>query len=272
MYIKLLLVLFFIINSFGFSYERIISTAPSNTEILVDLGLGDKIIAADTNSKEIIGVPKNVATLDFKNIDLEKILALNPEVVIASTHNFSSAGDPLAMLREAGIQIYYISTAQKLSDINTSIEEIGKITGKEKEALELSKKFTSEINKIKEQRSNSKSKKEIYFEINPEPYIFTFGKNTFLDEMITLVGGHNIFSDEKGWISPSIEKILEYDPKIIFTNLPKPNATENILKRKDWQEIDAVTHKKVFQIDESSLRCSHRLIKALKEMNEYIDS
>ena len=75
--------------------EKIISTAPSNTEILVGLGLADKIIAADTYSEGIEGLSKDTKLMDFQNPDAEAMVELDPDIVIASGYNqVGSSEDP----------------------------------------------------------------------------------------------------------------------------------------------------------------------------------
>ncbi|MDU7967995.1 MAG: ABC transporter substrate-binding protein, partial [Paeniclostridium sordellii] len=67
--------------------NRIVSTAPSNTEILVELGLADKLVAVDKYSADIPGLPKNIKLIDFSNPDPEAIVSLNPDMIIASGHD-----------------------------------------------------------------------------------------------------------------------------------------------------------------------------------------
>ena len=148
--------------------------------------------------------------------------------------------------------------------------QIGIITQKEIESNKLIDNFLNKLKKIKESTKNLQKKKKIYFEINPEPQIFSFGSNTFLHDMIDIVGGENIFENNNGWFLVSKEIILEKDPDIIFTNFPSTNAVENILQREYWQNLSAIKNKKVFYIDESSLRPSHRIISALEQMKNFI--
>ncbi len=82
----------------------------------------------------------------------------------------------------------------------------------------------SKIDEIASIGKNITDKKSVYFEISPAPSLFTFGQGTFLNEMIEIIGAKNIFADEKGWISPSAESVIDKNPDIIFTNV---DYTEN---------------------------------------------
>jgi iron complex transport system substrate-binding protein len=65
-------------------WEKIISTAPSNTEILIGLGLADKLIAADRYSADLEGIAKNILLIDFAYPDAEAIIGLDPDIIIAA--------------------------------------------------------------------------------------------------------------------------------------------------------------------------------------------
>ncbi|WP_238580205.1 ABC transporter substrate-binding protein, partial [Treponema endosymbiont of Eucomonympha sp.] len=86
--------------------ERIVSTAPSNTEIIVDLGLADKLVAVDRYSRDIPGVRQDLPQIDFFYPDGEALISLRPDLIIVNGHNRTGAGgDPFALLREAGIAV-----------------------------------------------------------------------------------------------------------------------------------------------------------------------
>ena len=83
--------------------NRIISTAPSNTEILVALGLSDKLVAIDSYSGDIAGIPTDVELVNFRNADAEALVTMTPDILIASGHNQVGSEDPYALLKEAGL-------------------------------------------------------------------------------------------------------------------------------------------------------------------------
>ena len=92
--------------------NRIVSTAPSNTEIITDLGQAHKLVAIDRHSANVSGIPGGLPLLDFFYPDAELIINLEPDIIIASGHNPTGTGDdPFRLLREAGIAVVYISLA-----------------------------------------------------------------------------------------------------------------------------------------------------------------
>ena len=112
--------------------NTIISTAPSNTEILVALGLADKLVAIDKYSADVDGVRKDLPEIDFRNPDAETLVGLKPDIIIASGHNKTGNEDPFAAVKEAGIDVVYIPTSSSIEGIYEDINFIAKVTGTER--------------------------------------------------------------------------------------------------------------------------------------------
>jgi len=249
--------------------ERIISTAPSNTEVLVELGLSDKLVAVDTYSSDIDGLDKNIEKIDFLNPDAEAIIALEPDIIIASGHNKSgSSEDPFKLIREAGISVVYIPSSDSIQGIYDDIMFMADITNTKDKGQEIVDNMKKQVEEIKAIGDTITDKKKVYFEIAPAPSLYSFGNSTFLNEMIELIGAENIFKNEKSWIAPSEEAVIDANPDVILTNVDYvENATEEIKARKGWENINAIKESQVFLIDaNASSRPSQNVVKALKEM------
>lgn len=256
--------------------ETIISTAPSNTEVLVGLGLSDKLVAVDKYSADIEGVNSELPKLDFRNPDAETLIALNPDIIIASGHNKVGDNDPFKLIKEAGIPVAYIPSSYSIEGIYEDIEFIASLTGTEKQGKEMIENMKNEVAEIKAIGDTVTDKKKVYFEIGSGSKLSSFGSDTFLNEMIETIGAENIFKDEKSWISASAESIIDANPDVILVNTPGTNeagktAVEDVISRDGWDSITAVKEDKVFTVDKnSSSRPSQNIIKALKEMASYV--
>ena len=101
--------------------NTIISTAASNTEILVGLGLSDKIIATDTYSADVEGLKEDNVLLDMQNLDMEKIIEINPDVLFVNEINFYGDDTKYDLLKSSGIEMIVISSADSLQDIMDDI-------------------------------------------------------------------------------------------------------------------------------------------------------
>lgn len=253
--------------------ERIISTAPSNTEILVELGLADKLVAIDTYSSDVEGISDDVEKIDFLNPDAEAIIGLEPDLIIASGHNKSgSSDDPFKLVKEAGISVVYIPSSESIQGIYDDINFIADITNTKQKGQEIVDNMKSQIDEISQKAKNIKDKKKVYFEIAPAPNLYSFGNSTFLNEMIELIGAENIFKDENGWIAPSAESVIDKNPDVILTNVNYiDNPIQEIKDREGFENINAVKNNEVYLIDKnSSSRPSQYIIKALNEMAKAI--
>ena len=194
--------------------QRIISLAPSNTEILFALGLGDKVVGvtmycdypAEAQDKEKVG--------DYYGPDIEKMIALQPDLILATDfHRF----DLIPTLEEQGVAVFAVAP-QTLQDVLESIQKIGQITGKEAEALELVNGMESKIEGIEEQTEELAERPRVFYMTWYDP-MWTVGRNTWIDELINMAGGMNIFSENfEGGAMVQIEWVILHDPQIIITS------------------------------------------------------
>lgn len=249
--------------------EKIISTAPSNTEVLMALGLGDKLVAIDKYSTDIEGINTELPQIDFLNPDAETIIGLEPDIVIASGHNKTgSVEDPFKAISEAGIPVVYIPSSDSIDGIYKDIEFIADVVNERSKGKEIVDDMKAQVEEIKAIGDTITDKKSVYFEISPAPYLSSFGKFTFLNEMIEIIGAKNIFENEEGWVSPTAEAIIDANPDVIITNAGyMENPTEEIKSRDAWENINAIKNNEVYLVDQNaSSRPSQNVIKALEQM------
>ncbi|MEG1582608.1 MAG: helical backbone metal receptor [Cetobacterium sp.] len=250
--------------------ERIVSTVPSNTELIIDMGLIDKIVGVDIYSEKISKELKGLGVLNTNTLNEEKIIELAPDLVITSSHNLSKGADSLKVFEELEIPIFVVHTSISLEDVSNSIEQLGKLLDEPEKAAVLKKRYTEKLNLIKNMTSKIQNRKRVYFEIMPEP-VYTTGGKTFINSMIEVAGGKNIFSEEIGWITPSLEKLIEKNPEVIFIGEDKKELAEDIKTRVEWQDIDAVKNNRIYVVDEGINRPSTRVLTALEQMQKLLE-
>lgn len=252
--------------------NSIISMAPSITEVLVELGFGDKIIAVDNYSVNIPGLPDNIPSFDIMTPDAEQLTALNPDIIFATGMSKSDGTDPFKPIKDLGISIVYIPSSDSIEAIYDDIIFIAKTMQVSDKGNELVDEMKAKINEINEISKEITDKKTVYFEINGKPKLYSFGKGVFLNEMIELVGATNVLNNQDGWIAVSDEVIVASNPDIIFTNVNNTkNAVDEIKARPGWENINAVKNDNVYFIDKnSSSHPNHNIIKALEQIAEAI--
>ena len=250
--------------------ERIVSMAPSTTEILIDLGVADKIIAADTNSQKDGLLKQNIPYFDMMKPDAEKLIALKPDVVFISGMSNAKGNTPFSPLIDAGICVVNIPSSSSIEAIYLDIAYITAVVKHEENGAKIIANMKKEIEAVRKKGASiaQDKKKTVYFEIGAAPYMYSLGTGTFINEMIEIIGAQNILADQKSWVSVSDEMVLAKDPDVILTNVNYiPNPIDEIMARSGWASLKAVKSKKVFGIDtNSSSRPNHNIIKALKEM------
>lgn len=250
--------------------ERIVSMAPSTTEILIDLGVADKIIAADTNTQKDGLLKQNIPYFDMMKPDAEKLIALKPDVVFISGMSNAKGNTPFSPLIDAGICVVNIPSSSSIEAIYLDIAYIAAVVKHEGNGAKIIANMKKEIEAVRKKGASiaQDKKKTVYFEIGAAPYMYSLGTGTFINEMIEIIGAQNILADQKSWVSVSDEMVLAKDPDVILTNVNYiPNPIDEIMARSGWASLKAVKSKKVFGIDtNSSSRPNHNIIKALKEM------
>jgi iron complex transport system substrate-binding protein len=254
--------------------ERIVSTAPSNTEIIAALGFADKIIAMDPYSAAVEGVSGEPVLIDFAYPDGELVLGLEPDIIFAAGHNRTVSGaDPFRLLRETGTPVVYIPTSTSINDIYRDIRFIAEVLGVPEKGEQLAGGMEEEIRAITQTGAAVTEKQTVYVEISPFPYMVSFGQGTYLDEMLRVIGAVNIFAAEKSWFSPAPEAVVERNPGVILVladpaaGNPALNPLEELSGRPGFGAIAAVQNRRVYPIDANAAsRPSHHIVFALKQM------
>jgi len=250
--------------------EKIVSMAPSTTEILIDLGLADKIIAADTNTQKDGLLKQDIPYFNMMKPDAEKLIALKPDVVFISGMSNAKGNTPFSPLIDAGICVINIPSSSSIEAVYLDIAYIAAAVKQEEKGAKIIAIMKKEIEAVRKKGAaiSQDKKKTVYFEIGAAPHMYSLGTGTFINEMIEIIGAQNILADQKSWIAVSDEMVLAKDPDVILTNVSYiPNPIDEIMARAGWASLKAVKGKKVFGIDtNSSSRPNHNIIKALKEM------
>lgn len=246
----------------------IVSLAPSMTEVLLDLGMADKIVAIDTNSVGREGLSEELPAFDLTNPDIEKLIEINPSVIFVSNLSTWEGEEVFKPLIDFGICVVCIPSSESIQAIMDDITFIGQVVGATEESEKIVSQMKEEMDAIKAIGDTVEEKKTVFFEIAAAPYIYSFGSDVFLNEMIEMIGAKNILADQKGWMAVEPETVVNANADVILTNVNYiENPTEEIKAREGWEEMTAIKEGQVYYIDNTSSSLpNHNIIKALKEM------
>lgn len=252
--------------------ERIVSTSPSETEILFALGLADKIVGVsnyDDYPEEAKSKPKVGGVVKPNE---EAIIAVNPDLVVGG---ISMKEQVAEKLRELKLNVFKLEP-KKLDDVFNNILLLGQITDKQQEAEKVVAQMKAERQKVVDAVKSLKpeQKKKVYIEFSPG---WTVGKGEFMDELITLTGGVNVASDLTGWSKINEEKVIKDNPDVILyakgVTDQKTGATlEQMIKgRSGWEKITAIQTNRIAGLEQNIIsRPGPRLTKGLLEMAKAI--
>lgn len=238
---------------------RIVSLTPSNTEILFALGLGDCVVGV-TKYCNYPPEARKKPKIGDANIDIEKVIALKPDLVVAHSFLNDSA---IRKLKSLGVKV--ISTDPKaFADVLSDIKLIGKVTGTSKQADRIVRGMKKTIDAVKKSSQNSKPVKTLVV-VQTRP-LWVAGPRTFVDEMIEFIGCENVARDAKpGFNTFSSETAFARDPEVIIVTRKEDKAFFE--ESPIWKKTIAVRNDHVVVIDPNLiLQPSPRLAQGLEEM------
>jgi iron complex transport system substrate-binding protein len=248
--------------------KAIVSMIPSNTEIAYELGLGDKMVGVsdfDNYPEEAAEVEK----IGGQEFNVEKIISLNPDVVLAHESGVAVGEAGLQQVRDAGIPVYVVQEANSFDEVYETISIIGQATGATEEAETLVSEMEAEVAEVKEQASAVEEPKSVFVEVGSKPDIYTTGSGTFIDEMLDIINAENVAADQEGWISMDPEAIVDANPEVIISTEGAyvPDAVEKIKARSGFAEVAAVKEEEVYNVDSDQVtRSGPRLTAGLMEL------
>jgi iron complex transport system substrate-binding protein len=240
--------------------QRIVSLAPSITETLFALGLGDRVVGVtdwcnyppEALEKEKVG--------GYTTPDIEKIVALNPDLILVAH------GTPMEVINTMvglGLTLFGIKTTD-LDDLLNDIRRIGEITDKELEAQALTSEMAVEIQAVTDQTEELEQRPRVFYIVGHEPSLWTVGSGTFIHELIEKGGGVNICQNITGYTEISIEYVLARDPEIIITS-SWPGIYEWAMNSTELEVTAARQSGSVYTCDDNlAQRPGPRLVKGLE--------
>ena len=256
--------------------QRIVSLAPSNTEILFALDLGDRVVGVSDfcdYPEELLdridaGEIQRVGS-EWPGFSLETIVSLVPDVAFAIGETVPDYVDDLEGL---GIPVAMLQP-HDIAGILGDIELVGEITGKEEEAEELVDEMHEHMVSICATTATAAARPTIFYELDAtNPALpWTAGSGTFIDILITLAAGENIASGVEGWTTFSLEEILSCDPDMIILGDYPWVSPEDVLAREGWETLSAVQNEAIYGIDVDQVsRPGPRIFDGLEQLAEII--
>ena len=222
--------------------EKIISVAPNITEMIFKLDAEDKLVGRT----DYCDYPEDVSKIEsigtLRTPDIEKIISLDPDIVITSTH-FNEENSK--KLEDAGIIVISLYEENDVNGVYTMIETLGKALNKAEKANEIVEEMKNTIDEVKSTVSGLEEPSVYYVVSYGESGDFSAPENTFVGGLIKIAGGKDIVPASDNW-SFSLEALLEADPDIIIV---RDGEKDKFMSTEGYKELTAVKEGRVYEID-----------------------
>lgn len=252
--------------------ETIVSFIPSNTEITFALGQGEKLVGVDDFSNYPAEV-EAIEKVGGQEINVEKVLALQPDLILVTNFHHENNQDILTQFKEAGSDVLVVGDAASLDDVYETITLVGEVVGATGEAEKMIADMKSRLSEISEKAKEVTEKKRVWVEVSPAPDIFTTGQNTFMHEMLETINAINTAGEQTGWVKMTEEEIVTLNPDVIITTYGYyvENPSEQVLNRAGWGEVPAIKNEQVFDVENDMVtRPGPRLIDGVETLAKLI--
>lgn len=250
--------------------ERIVSLAPSNTEVLFAVGAGKQVVAREDFSnypEEAKALPSVGGNMGQYN--LEQMLSLKPDLVLASP---LTAPEVLQGMQDLKLPVLVVPNPKTLDEMYANLELVGKATGHAEQAAQLAADLKAREQKIVDVVAKAASKPLVFYELDAtEPSKpWTSGPGTFVDLLVGMAGGQNLGAELQGeWAQISQEELIVKDPDIILLgdSLYGGITPEQVAARPGWGGIKAVKANQVYTFNDDLVsRPGPRMVDGLAEL------
>jgi iron complex transport system substrate-binding protein len=253
--------------------QKVISLAPSNTEILFAIGAGQQVIGRDEFSDFPVEV-KGITSVggSMGKYSLEQISALHPDLILAAEINTQ---EQVKSFEDLGLTVFYLSNPKDLDGLYQNIRTVGQLTGKEKESEALVASLQNRVKLITDLQKPDDIPVKVFYEMDgSEPSKpWTAGKGSYVDVLLTLAGGTNVANDAgEGWIQYSQEALIVANPDVILLGDAAYGVTkESVTSRAGWGTLSAVMNDRIYAFDDNLVsRPGPRLVDALEQISKLL--
>ena len=247
---------------------RVVSLAPSNTEILFAIGAGSQVVGRDETSDYPVEAQSLPTVGGYSGFNTEAIVALHPDLVLAGQIN---TPELVASLEQLGVKVYYLQNPSTLEEMFTNLETVAQLTGHAADAAALVTSLVARVAALDNKILPLSNTPTVYYEIDAtdatKPY--TYGPGSFGDLLIRRAGGINIGASLQGqWAQISLEQLVVANPSIIILGDSAYGTSPDSLKlRPGWEGLYAVQNDHIYPFDDNLVtRPGPRLVDGLEAL------
>ncbi len=260
--------------------DRIISLAPSTTEVVFALGLDEKVVGVSEycdypyDFKEWFAAGNMTSIGDFSSPNMEVITSLEPDLILSTA---GVQAEFVGTLRNLGYKVLVLNPTS-INGVLQNIELVGNATGKVAEAKTLIDNISSRISAVVDKVANQPDKPTVYYEVwYDASSLWSAGAAAWQNEIIKTAGGINIFEDQElDYLQSSSEAVISRNPDIVL--LPQEGmglggpfwgSLDAVKARPGWSSINAVQNDMLIEVDSNTIaRAGPRVIDIIEDLAE----
>ncbi|MFQ1635435.1 ABC transporter substrate-binding protein [Aeromonas veronii] len=243
--------------------SRVVSVVPHLTELLYDIGAGDKLVAIDDASDYPVEVKTKPKVANYRSINVEALLAQKPDLVVAWR---SAQARMLAPVEKLGIPVFY-SEPTDFASLATEMRSLGRLLGVEQQADARADAYLARLNALAARYGKPKSV-SVFYQLWYPP-LTSVNDSTWPGQAITLCGGRNILAKAATpYPQVGLEQVIKADPDLILAGSQDP---EVLAHWQQWPMLDAVKQRRLALINADELhRFTPRALNAVEQVCEAI--
>jgi iron complex transport system substrate-binding protein len=252
--------------------QRIVSLAPSNTEILFALGLADRVVAVTDYADYPPEAKEKPSIGGYDTPNIEQLVALSPDLILATSIHEERI---IPQLEQRGMAVFALDP-QTLDEVLAAITLVGEITGQEEAAARLVMEMQNRIKAVTDKTDSllQGQRPNVFYIVWHDP-LMAPGLGTFQDDLIRKAGGTNIARDLTGWATISLEVVIAANPKVMIAGVSHGTGEDLnfqfITTEPRLRNTDARRNNRMYGIDGNlASRPGPRVVDALEKLAEFI--
>jgi iron complex transport system substrate-binding protein len=246
--------------------QRIVSLSPGVTEVLCAIGAGGQVVGTDRFS-DYPEAAKSLPKLEYSNTNVEALVALRPDLVIAAGRQRSL----VPVFEQAGLAVLPMEEPGSIAGVIERIRMMGQITDRADAAEGLASSLEQRVTAVTERITSVTAGPRVYHEVDPK--LYGAASNSFVGDVYSLLKAQNIVpKSENAYPQISAESIISADPEVIVVGnrLPEGAPTE-VKRRPGWNVVSAVKNDRIYAVEDNLIsRPGPRVVDALEQVARHL--
>ena len=229
--------------------RKVISLTPATSELMFALGAGDRLVGrtdSDDYPAQVSSVP---AVATFQGVEMEKVVNIGPDLVLAGGDGFTSAAD-IKRMRDLGFPVLVLY-AKDVPGVLADIRLVGQVVGEESAASSIATSIQVQIDQVTQAVADLPQPRTFY-EIGDDPELYGPAPDSFVADMVTLAGGDAVTTTDPSVFSIPVERLVSVDPQVIVLgDAAYGTCPDTVAARPGWEGITAVRNGDVVPVDDT---------------------